>query len=243
MTEPAYLAAVRESYDSVADVYVERVITPAELDPLSRAMLTAFAELVREKPVAVPSRTWGAGPAGWTAHLTLLGLAAFGVDLSPRMVELAREAHPELRFMEGSMTALDISDNELGGILAYYSTHHTPPERLPVVFAEFHRTLAPGSHLMWGDYTGANEHICPTQAYDRPVSYESYFLPLDRTAELLTGSRVQRHRAHGAGAGRPGEEAPCLPLGPQAGSVMSGGRRGGGLRARHPAGVFRSSAG
>ena len=123
-----------------------------------------------------------------TAHLTLLGLAAFGVDLSPRMVELAREAHPELRFMEGSMTALDISDNELGGILAYYSTHHTPPERLPSVFAEFHRTLAPGSHLMWGDYTGANEHICPTQAYDRPVSYESYFLPLDRTAELLRGA-------------------------------------------------------
>lgn len=187
MTEPAYLAAVRESYDSVADVYVERVITPAELDPLSRAMLTAFAELVRDAGRG-PVADLGCGPGRVTAHLTLLGLSAFGVDLSPRMVELAREAHPELRFMEGSMTALDISDNELGGILAYYSTHHTPPERLPSVFAEFHRTLAPGSHLMWGDYTGANEHICPTQAYDRPVSYESHFLPLDRTAELLRGA-------------------------------------------------------
>ncbi|KOU42879.1 class I SAM-dependent methyltransferase [Streptomyces sp. WM6378] len=187
MTEPAYLAAVRESYDSVADVYVERVITPAELDPLSRAMLTAFAELVRDAGRG-PVADLGCGPGRVTAHLSLLGLSAFGVDLSPRMVVLAREAHPELRFTEGSMTALDIADNELGGILAYYSTHHTPPERLPSVFAEFHRTLAPGGHLMWGDYTGAYEHMCPTQAYDRPVSYESYFLPLDRTAELLRGA-------------------------------------------------------
>ena len=63
MTEPAYLAAVRESYDSVADVYVERVITPAELDPLSRAMLTAFAELVRDAGRG-PVADLGAGPAG-----------------------------------------------------------------------------------------------------------------------------------------------------------------------------------
>ncbi|MGW2816283.1 class I SAM-dependent methyltransferase [Streptomyces sp. NPDC001415] len=97
----------------------------------------------------------------------------------------ARETCPELQFMEGSMTALDLSDNELGGILAWYSTHHTPPERQPTVFAEFHRTLAPGGLLMWGDYIGDNEHMCPTRAFDRPVSYESYFLPLDRTAELL----------------------------------------------------------
>ncbi|MFE3179526.1 class I SAM-dependent methyltransferase [Streptomyces violascens] len=184
MTEPAYLAAIRESYDNVADVYVERVITPAELDPLSRGMLNTFAELVRGSG-AGPVADVGCGPGRVTAHLTLLGLSAFGVDLSPRMVELAREAHPELRFMEGSMTALDISDHELAGILAYYSTHHTPPERLPSVFAEFHRILAPGGHLMWGDYIGNDEHMCPTRAFDRPVSYESYFLPLDRTAELL----------------------------------------------------------
>jgi hypothetical protein len=47
VTEPSYLAAVRESYDTVAGDYVKRIKTPAELDPLSRALLAAFAELVR----------------------------------------------------------------------------------------------------------------------------------------------------------------------------------------------------
>lgn len=62
MTELACLAAVRESYDRVAADYAEQVKTPAQLDPLSRAMLVAFAEMVRTADAA-PSRTWDAGPA------------------------------------------------------------------------------------------------------------------------------------------------------------------------------------
>jgi hypothetical protein len=53
-----------------------------------------------------------------TAHLHTLGLTAFEVDLSPEMVVLARPAHPGLRFDEGSMTAPDLPDGTLGGIVA-----------------------------------------------------------------------------------------------------------------------------
>lgn len=183
MAEPSYLKAVRESYDTVAADYVERVPPPAGLDPLSRAMLAGFAELVRtagQGPVA----DLGCGPGRLTAHLAGLGVSAFGVDLSPKMVGLARQAFPDLRFTEGSMTALETGDDELGGILAWYSTHHTPPRWLPAVFAEFHRTLAPGGHLLWGDYVG-EERLRPTHGYGRPVSYESYLLPLDRVIDLL----------------------------------------------------------
>ncbi|MYT73539.1 MULTISPECIES: class I SAM-dependent methyltransferase [unclassified Streptomyces] len=183
MTEPSFLTAVRKSYDTVAADYVERVPPPAEMDPLSRAMLAGFAEMVR---TAGPGEVadLGCGPGRITAHLAGLGVPAFGVDLSPRMVELARNAYPDLRFTEGSMTALDTGDDELGGILAWYSTHHTPPRWLPEVFAEFHRTLAPGGFLLWGDYVG-DEHLRPTRRYGRPVSYESYFLPVDHMVGLL----------------------------------------------------------
>ncbi|MFI2286504.1 class I SAM-dependent methyltransferase [Streptomyces niveus] len=183
MTEPSFLTAVRESYDTVATAYVERVPTPAEMDPLSRAMLAGFAELVRTAGPG-PVADVGCGPGRVTAHLAGLGVPAFGVDLSPKMIGLARQTYPELRFTEGSMTALETADDELGGILAWYSTHHTPPQWLPTVFAEFHRTLAPGGHLLWGDYVG-DERVRPTQGYGRPVSYESYLLPLDRMVGLL----------------------------------------------------------
>lgn len=185
VTEPTYLAAVRTSYDTVAADYARRVKSPAELDPLSRAMLAAFAELVRAAGPG-PVADVGCGPGKVTAHLAGLGVPAFGVDVSPRMTELAQRAFPHLRFAVGSMTALPVRDGTLGGILAYYSVHHTPPELLPVVFSEFRRTLAPGGHLMLVGHVGDGECLRPAHAYGgHPVSYETHLLPPERIAGTL----------------------------------------------------------
>ncbi|MET9916048.1 methyltransferase domain-containing protein [Streptomyces sp. NPDC006435] len=185
MPDTSHLAAVRKSYDTVASAYFERVKSPAELDPLSRGMLDVFAETVRTAGLG-PVADLGCGPGKVTAHLAERNVPVFGMDLSPAMIELARDTHPGLPFAVGSMTSLPIADDALGGVLAYYSTHHTPPELLPVVFGEFHRTLAPGGCLMLAGHVGAGQHLRPTQAYGGlPVSYESYLLPPDRLAELL----------------------------------------------------------
>ncbi|MGI5500241.1 class I SAM-dependent methyltransferase [Lentzea sp. CA-135723] len=117
--------------------------------PLDRAMLAAFAELT-ENPVA----DLGCGPGHLTAHLRSLGLDAFGLDLSPEMIALARKAHPDITFDVGTMAALDLEDGGLGGILANYSVIHIPPHDLPKVFAEFHRVLRPGGHALVGFFVG-----------------------------------------------------------------------------------------
>lgn len=146
---------------------------PRDYEDPRRRLLTAFAELV-QTGVRGPVAGLGCGPGRVTAYLTDLGVPAFGVDLSPKMIELAQQAYPRLRFTVGSMTALDLEDDSLGGILALFSTFHTPPEHLPTVFAEFHRTLAPGGHLSLWTYVGDDEHLRPTQAYGgHPVSYEA----------------------------------------------------------------------
>lgn len=184
MTEPSYLTSTRSSYDTVAESYAELVPPLFAKEPLGRAMLAAFAELVQadgKRPVA----DLGCGPGQVTAHLNSLGLSAFGIDLSPNMVEIARRTYPNLRFEVGSMTDLDLTDGELGGIVAWWSILHTPPDVLPVVFAEFHRTLAPGGHLLVGFHAG-DEHRRPEQAYGHPVSYDFHLLPPDHITNLLT---------------------------------------------------------
>src|SRR3981081_1801081 len=142
MLEPDYLRIPRAAYDPVAVDYAELLRTALAAKPLDRAMLAAFAELVQTAG-AGPVADLGCGPGRVTAPLHSLGLTAFGVDLSPGMVAVARRAHPDLRFDEGSLTALDLTDGALGGIVAWYSIIHTPPELLPVVCAEFYRVLAP----------------------------------------------------------------------------------------------------
>ncbi|MET9126242.1 class I SAM-dependent methyltransferase [Streptomyces sp. NPDC004528] len=184
MTEQTYLHATRAAYDTVAVDYAELVPPLFEDDLYGRAMIGAFAELTRAFD-AGPVADLGCGPGHVTAHLQSLGVTAFGVDLSPETVAVARRRHPDLRFDEGSMTGLDLADGSLGGVIAWYSIVHTPPELLPVVFAEFHRVLVPGGHLLIafkaGDRLRHLEH-----AYGHDLSLDVYWVSPDRIAELLS---------------------------------------------------------
>jgi SAM-dependent methyltransferase len=82
VTEPSYLAAIRESYDTVAADYTQLVKPPAELDPLSRAMPAAFAESVRAAGLG-PVADLGCGPGKVTAHLADLG-GPYSASTCPR---------------------------------------------------------------------------------------------------------------------------------------------------------------
>ncbi|MFQ6850295.1 class I SAM-dependent methyltransferase [Streptomyces sp. 35M1] len=184
--ESAHQNATRQSYDTVAADYARFVKDPGALDPVSRAVLSAFAELVTSSGLG-PTADVGCGPGKVTAYLTGLGVSAFGVDLSPKMIELARAAHPDLRFDVGPMSALAAGDGALGGILAFYSTHHLPPAELPQAYGEFYRVLAPGGHLLLVTRVGEEEHQRRTYGYGDgdPAPFDSYRLPADRIAGLL----------------------------------------------------------
>ena len=186
MTEPTYVRATRAAYDTVAVDYAALLNTELASKPLDRAILGAFAELVQTTGNGTVADL-GCGPGRVTAYLRSLGLTAFGVDLSPAMVAVARRTHPDLRFDEGSMSALDLVDSVLGGIVAWYSIIHTPPEKLPAVFAEFHRVLARGAYLLLAFQVG-DAHVHLEQAYGHAVSLDAYRLSPDVVAELLSKS-------------------------------------------------------
>ncbi len=167
------------AYDAVAVRYVELFRGWLDALPLDRAVLAAFAELVRAAgPGAVAEL--GCGPGWVAAHLRDLGLDVFGVDLSPVMVGLAREAYPDLRFEVGAMDALDLSDGELRGIASWYSVIHTPPEDLPRYLAEFRRVLAPGGHLLLAFFESGGD---PVTEFDHKV-LTAYRWPVDGLAGL-----------------------------------------------------------
>jgi SAM-dependent methyltransferase len=170
------------AYDAVAGTYADLFRDTLEGSPLDRAMLGAFADLVQaggHDRVA----DLGCGPGHVTAHLSGLGLAAFGVDASPAMIGLARESCPGLRFEVGSMAALDIPGGTLGGVLSRWSIIHTPPPELPVILAEFHRVLAPGGHLLLG-FSAGEDASHPAQVYDHTVAPAYRWWP-DHLAALL----------------------------------------------------------
>ncbi|MEZ0077114.1 class I SAM-dependent methyltransferase [Planotetraspora sp. GP83] len=164
---------VRDAYDALASIYTDFVRGKLEEDPLDRALLGLFAELVQGPVVEL-----GCGPGRMAAHLHSLGVDAFGIDLSPRLIEIARQAHPQMRFKVGDMAALDLADASVSGVLSWYSIIHTLPQQLPGILAEMHRILTPGGHLLLGFFEGPE-----LEPFDHKVVL-AYRWPIDLLAEL-----------------------------------------------------------
>ncbi|MGW2017943.1 class I SAM-dependent methyltransferase [Streptomyces sp. NPDC001927] len=185
MVDHDALTATRDAYDDAASTYARLFRDSLRDSPLDRAILGAFAESVRASGHGQVADL-GCGPGHVTAHLDELGLEAFGVDASPAMIELARQAYPSLRFDVGSMAALDIADGTLGGVLSRWSIIHTPPQELPLILREFERVLAPGGHLLIG-FSASEDAAHPTQVFDHTVAPAYRWWP-DHLAALLRES-------------------------------------------------------
>lgn len=184
------MRATRATYDAFAADYARLLPDLRAETRLDQAMLATFAELVTE--ALGPVADLGCGAGRITAHLDSLGVEVFGVDLSPAMIDLARRAHPHLRFDVGSITSLDLPDATAGGVLAWYSLHHTPPEDLPGVFTEMSRVLAPGGHLLVGFHVG-DGYTPRTVNYRDGVSVVAYDMAPGQAADLARQAGLVLH--------------------------------------------------
>jgi ubiquinone/menaquinone biosynthesis C-methylase UbiE len=153
-----WLTNTRASYDTVAASYADHMREALGGAPYVRAALGLFADKVRAGGGG-PVADVGCGPGHVTAHLRELGVDAFGIDLSPAMIEVARREHPGVRFEVGSMTELDLPDASMAGLLACWSLVHVPDAALPGVFAQFRRVVREGGALVAGFHVGAGARL------------------------------------------------------------------------------------
>jgi SAM-dependent methyltransferase len=153
-------------YDASAERYVGFVgteISAATEGPIDRSLLMAFVELVGAGAAQVADI--GCGPGRVAAYLASRGLDVTGIDVSSAMLAEARSAHPDIKFEEGRLDDLPITDGTLAGAVCWYSIIYTPPEHLDEVFTELRRVLAPGGHLLLAFQAGDGEATHRTDAH------------------------------------------------------------------------------
>ena len=153
-----WIADTRTSYDTVAAGYADFTREALFGQPYLKASLALFADLVRAAGGG-PVADVGCGPGHVTAYLHGLGVDAFGIDLSPGMIALARREHPELRFEVGSMTELPLDDASVAGVIAFWSLIHIPDDALPGVLGHFRRVLKAGAPLLAGFHVGESTSL------------------------------------------------------------------------------------
>lgn len=143
---------IRRAYDIASEAYARKFVNELDHKPLDRELLAQFAALVgTEQPVL----DLGCGPGHTTEYLTSLGLRATGVDLSPKMIEVASRLFPKSRFEAGDFFALRHESSSVNGILAFYCIVHLTPEQLAPAFAEMFRVLRDGGVLLLSFHVGS----------------------------------------------------------------------------------------
>ncbi len=186
--QPEDLEEVRASYDRVADAYAAMVPGLLAEDPWQRAALDAFAEQVAG---CGPVLDVGCGPGHVSAYLAARGLEVRGVDLSPRMVEHARRAHPHVRFDVASATALDLAPASLGGVLGWWSLFNLPRDVLPEAVGKFARALVPGGRALIATHVGEDD-VLRREAYGGvAVSWTTHRWRPEQLAEMLEHAALE----------------------------------------------------
>jgi SAM-dependent methyltransferase len=179
--ELSKLTNVQATYDSVAEEYARRIYDELSHKPLDRELLDRFAARVKESGMVCDL---GCGPGHVAKYLARCGVNVCGLDLSARMVEIARRLNPEIRFNQGDMFHLNVEEGAWAGIAAMYSIIHTSPADLPTVFREMRRVLRPGGWLLLAFHVGT-EIIHRDEWWGIPVSIDAYFFDPEEIAGVL----------------------------------------------------------
>lgn len=174
-------ANYQASYDAVADEYAARIFDELRHKPLDRELLDRFAARVRGTGIVCDL---GCGPGQVARYLHGQGVDACGYDLSPKMVELARQLNPGVEFYQGDMTALDVPDESWAGIAAFYSLIHISTELMSRTLQQFWRVLRPNGSLLLSFHIGS-ETIHLDEWWGQPVCVDFFFLDPQTIASHL----------------------------------------------------------
>jgi len=134
----------RQGHDALASSYHAffAAVTALAINPL--------LEAVRLRP-GTRLLDVASGPGAVAAEAASRGAGSVGVDLSPRMIELAQRLHPAIDFHEADVERLPFPDHTFDAVVCAFGLGHFPQPELAV--ADCVRTLSPGGYIAfaWWD--------------------------------------------------------------------------------------------
>lgn len=171
MSGDEWTQGVAAAYDRAAHAYHQ---ARRDLSPSLRRYLEA---LVRPLPAGAAVLDVGCGTGQPVAkYLVERGFEVTGLDISPRLLALARQQLPGTRFIHGDMRKAEIH-SLFHAIVAWDSVFHVPREEHAALFGRFKTWLRPFGRLLvslgGSAWEGASEMLGETFYYSGFAPEES----------------------------------------------------------------------
>ncbi|UCD01885.1 MAG: class I SAM-dependent methyltransferase [Promethearchaeota archaeon] len=104
--------------------------------------------------------------------LTERGIKVTGIDLSEKMLSLARKNVPSAEFIKMDMNKLEFNESTFDGIVSVYSLFHVPKEKHSEIFKKFYKILKPGGNLLIN--TGVSESEGTSNFFGVPMFWSNF---------------------------------------------------------------------
>jgi len=171
------------AYDAVAGDYAAMFSDELDHKPFDRQLLNDLASEVLRAGGLVCDL--GCGPGHVGAYLAGRGCDVVGVDISPVMLQHARERHPTLRFELGDMRVMPLADDSCVALACFYALIHMQRTEVPAALGEMRRVLRPGGELVLAVHVGEGEHHVDNW-FERGVSFDATLFNAAELVQLVT---------------------------------------------------------
>ncbi|HCJ67693.1 MAG TPA: hypothetical protein DHV62_10375 [Elusimicrobia bacterium] len=142
-------------YNEVAEQYTTTFFNPKTLQA-EIFYLEKFLSVVKKGGKIIDV---GCGPGIETKFIIGKGFRYEGIDLSQKMIEIAKRNNPTATFRIMDMHELNYSDNEFDGIMALESLIHLPKSEVRTIITDLCRILKPGGVILLALQKGKGEKI------------------------------------------------------------------------------------
>lgn len=156
-----------ESYNKTAKAYAARV----EGMSLERQVNSFLSYLSKGSLVL----DLGCGSGRDAKNFTEKGYSVIGVDLSDKLLEIARENAPQAEFKLMDIADLNFPDGYFDGVWAAGSLLHLPKGEVPGVIGKVYDLLKPEGVFYISVKEGAGEVLKPDERYGYVEKFWSFF--------------------------------------------------------------------
>jgi SAM-dependent methyltransferase len=145
---------VESGYDEIAAVYNQRRHSWS-----NKKELEDFANRLPKRGTVLDA---GCGAGYAIRFLVKREFKVTGIDVSRRMLELAKWKVPKAKLLRMDMREMTLPARSFDGIVSLYSVIHVPRRSHRRILSEFRQLLKPGGLLLlctgWGDYIGVEDN-------------------------------------------------------------------------------------
>lgn len=172
-----------DCYDKTAKNYADKFIDELSHKHLDRILLNSFASENRDNGKLIDL---GCGPGQTTKYLSDCGLKdILGIDISSKMVTVAKSINPSLNFETADILSLKYSDRVFGSAIAFYSIVHFDYLQVKTAFKEIKRVLTDNGQFLFSFHIGDNVvHL--DDFLDHQVNIDFYYFETNKIIDLLT---------------------------------------------------------